>query len=452
MRSNDMRRFRWIIDAIWLVVLAGYVLAGRDAVPFHGDESTLIAMSRDYHTLVHQHAPLRLAYDPTPADPAAQSHRIVNGTVSPFTIGLAWDLAGYEVGNLNAPWVWGWTLDQNRALGHLPTDGLLHAARTPSALLTALSVWGIFSIAWIAARARPAAYAASLIYATQPAVLINGRRAVMEGPLLVCAALAVLAALWIAQEQARKPIRRRVLIGRTALFAVIGGVAVASKHTAVITVIALIVALVTEPLVRRGGTPPNLRRLARWIGALGVIGLVFLALNPAWWRDPWRMPGRVLHERTALLNGQVDAFGGYDGPGDRIAGWARQLLWAGPQYFEAPGWDATIREEIEQYEASGLGGRGGGPLWGALLATLLIAGAAWLIRRWRESAVWVTLVWAAFVVLSVGVATPIEWQRYYLPAQAPLAVIAGIGAAHLMAAAHRALTRSRHSTDPIPHA
>jgi hypothetical protein len=43
-----------LLDAVWLVALALYILAGYDDVPFHGDESTLTYMSRDYHDLVQR--------------------------------------------------------------------------------------------------------------------------------------------------------------------------------------------------------------------------------------------------------------------------------------------------------------------------------------------------------------------------------------------------------------
>jgi 4-amino-4-deoxy-L-arabinose transferase-like glycosyltransferase len=435
------RRMVWLLDGVFLMALAAYVLAGRDRVPFHGDESMLIYMSRDYYTLVRAHdldAVLCCA-PPGDAMAALDEHlRIVNGTLSKMTIGLAWDLVGLTVNDLNGPWFWGvpdeWAW--NVAHGDLPGEHLLHVARTPSALFTALSVWAVFGIARWVTSARPAAYAASAIYATSPAVLLNGRRAMMEGALLLFTALAVLAVLWVVSEQGRKPLRRRALLTRTALFGVVGGLALASKHTAVITVAALCAAMATEPLVRRGGTLPNWRRVLRWMGLGGVMLVVFLALNPAWWSDPLKMPGRVLDQRRSLLDSQIQGAKAagqyYASVGDRLVGLVNQAFLAGPQFYEAPYWEAYVGDQAARYRVSGLAGRGGGLALGVLLAAASVLGLIVLVRRWRGGLAWVILVWAGVTALALLILTPFEWQRYYLLLQAPLAVIAGIGVGWLV--------------------
>jgi hypothetical protein len=54
-----------VVDSLWLVGLAIYILIGLDDVPFHGDESTIIAMSRDYHYLVQERDLDPVLYTPT---------------------------------------------------------------------------------------------------------------------------------------------------------------------------------------------------------------------------------------------------------------------------------------------------------------------------------------------------------------------------------------------------
>jgi 4-amino-4-deoxy-L-arabinose transferase-like glycosyltransferase len=430
------RRILWLLDAAFLLVLAAYVLAGRNQVPFHGDESMLIAMSRDYYTLVQAHDLDAVLCCAPPGDAMAtvdEQLRLVNGTVSKMTIGLAWDLAGMTVHDLNGPWFWGvpdeWAW--NVAHHDLPGRHLLRVARTPSALFTALSVWAVFGIARYVARARPAAYAASAIYATSPAVLVNGRRAMMEGSLLLFTTLAALLLIVVLHEQERGPDHRRVLRAWMVLFGVVCGVALASKHTAAVTVAGLFLAMATEPLVRQGGALPTWRHGLRWV-ALGVLAvLVFLALNPAWWSDPLGMPGRVLDQRRTLLDGQIQGAKAagqyYASAGDRLAGLVNQTFLAGPQYYEAPYWEAYVGDQVARYRTSGLAGRGGGPIWGVLLAAAWLTGVMALIRRWGEGPAWVVLVWASVTALALLILTPFEWQRYYLLLQAPLAVIAGIG-------------------------
>lgn len=42
-----MKRF-WMLDAVWLISLCTYIIFGTNITPFHGDESTLLFMNRDY--------------------------------------------------------------------------------------------------------------------------------------------------------------------------------------------------------------------------------------------------------------------------------------------------------------------------------------------------------------------------------------------------------------------
>lgn len=447
--SNPRRALWRALDALWLAVLAVYVLAGVDEVPFHGDESSLITMSRDYYHLVQRRDIEPVLYDPDPADPMVQELRLINGTVGKMAMGFAWDMAGLTEADLNEPWLWGADWEYNASTGHVPGARLLHTARLSSAVLTAISVAAVFAIAWIAG-GRPAAWAAALIYASDPVVLLNGRRAMMEGAHLAFATLAMLAALLVVREQGRRPMpRRRRLVGLTALFGILSGVAVASKHPALIVVGVGFVAIASEPLIRRTPSPLSRQHILRWTGAGVLALLVFLLLNPAWWSDPLPMPGRVLDMRSTLLSQQVAGFGGYDGWGERLAGLARQTLGVGRQYYEAQGWDEWIADEIAHYEDSWLAGRGTGLLWTLALGGALVIGMWRLGRRWREGAAWTILLWTGITAVALFIATPLEWQRYYLPLRPPLAVMSGCGVAALaMVMARRAAGDARGFRDP----
>ena len=441
----------WCLDGLVLLVLALYVVAGITRVPFHGDESTLIHMSRDYHTLVQRRDLDAVLYAESPDDPSMQELRLLNGTISKMTIGLAWDAAHLTVDDLNDQWIWGFDdpsgewdeFTYNTAFGHMPDDHLLHVARLPSALFAVLSVWAVFGIARLTTGTRAAAWAASLMYATTPAVLLNGRRAMMEGSLLAFSTLAAFAALLLIVHL-RSGDRGRRLAALTLAFGVMSGFAVASKHPAVITVAALFLALALDPWMRSGGTLRGLlawRHIVRLAAAGGVALLVFLALNPAWWSDPLGMPDRVLTLRRQLLDGQVQAVGGYDDPLDRVKGLADEAFFAAPQYYELAYWRDFVGGDIADYEASGFAGRGTGTVWGVLLAAAFGAGVIALARRWREGPAWSVLVWGAGTALALVVLTPMQWQRYYLPLQPPLAVIEGIGVGWIGAALVRGMKR-----------
>jgi 4-amino-4-deoxy-L-arabinose transferase-like glycosyltransferase len=427
-----------LVDALWLIALALFMIAGYDLVPFHGDESTVIFMSRDYYDLVHAHDLDRVLYRASPRDPAAQNLRILNGTVGKMAMGVAWDVAGLTVNDLNQQWVWDASWDWNVSDGHMPGKRLLDAARLSSALLLAISAWALFGIARLVTPSRIAAYVATAIYATTPAVLINGRRAMFEGSHLAFTLLAVLAAALLVREQGNPGKQRRKLVLWSAVFGVLGGFAVASKHTAVIAVGAASLAIATDPLIWPGAgslrqriRSYNRRRLARFAMIAVLIVLVFLALNPAWWSDPLGMPERVLTARRALLDGQVETFGGYDSLTARLDGLIDSAFFARPQYYEVASWRNDIAGQIANYDRLWYAGRHGGPVWGALLIVLFAAGLVYLIPRWREDAVWLALYWLTITTVALLASVPLDWDRYYLPLQAPLALVAGAGAAWL---------------------
>jgi 4-amino-4-deoxy-L-arabinose transferase-like glycosyltransferase len=425
----------WFLDGLWLIGLGLYVIAGYKDVPFHGDESTLIFMSKDYYYLVQQHDLDRVLYRDPPVNPAEQSLRLINGTVGKMAMGMAWDAAGLHASDINGGWMWDVDWSTNLALGHVPEVRLLRAARLSSTLLTAISVWAVFGIARLAARNRPAAYAASLIYMTTPAVLLDGRRAMMEGSQLGFSALAALVAMVILREQVRAGRRRRMLAAWYAVFGVTCGFALASKHSTLITVGVMFLAVALEPVIwprLTASVPGGFRderklHLARLIGAGGLAVLVFLALNPAWWSDPLGMPARVSKMRVDLLRGQVDRFGGYSGWGARADGLVKQAFFAAPQYYEDPAWKDYIPDQIKAYEATIWTGRLGGPVWGVLLVIAFVLGVIELGRRWRDGPAAGALLWVGVTALALLITTPLAWQRYYLPLQAPLAVVSGAG-------------------------
>lgn len=451
MKWNSRAGWR-VLDAVWLAALMLYVVAGYQIVPFHGDESTLLYMSRDYYWLVQTRNLDPVLYPDSPVD---EHLRIVNGTVPKMAMGFAWDMAGLTVDNLNAPWIWDTSWEWNVTSGHMPGERLLYAGRLSSAALLAISVAAVFAIGWMAGRGRAGAWAASLIYATTPAVLLNGRRSMMEGAFLCFSTLAILVALMVIREQAHAPRPRRgILIAWTALFGVTGGFALASKHTALFSVGAAFVIIALEPVVRkRHWEWPNRRRIARWTGAALLAALTFLALNPAWWADPVAMPERVYHQRTDLLNSQAKEYGRFSGPAESVGTLVDFSFFAAPQYFESPVWGeyTEITDQIEEYEDSWLFGRGTGLAWGGLLLALFGIGLAALIRRWREGPAWAALVWCGLTLLAVVGFTPMAWQRYYLPVHPAAAVVAGVGAAWIarrLAAAQPGLfgSREKHFT------
>jgi hypothetical protein len=158
------------------------------------------------------------------------------------------------------------------------------------------------------------------------------------------------------------------------------------------------------------------------------------------------MPERVSQMRVDLLNTQIAGYGGYTGWDARVSALVRQAFFAAPQYYEAPAWKDYIPDQIRAYEATVWTGRLGGPIWGGLLVIASALGVIELGRRWRDGPAAGALLWLGVTALALLISTPFEWQRYYLPLQAPLAVVAGAGvwcAARYAASLARAVGASR---------
>lgn len=418
---------------LWLALLAAYMLAGTPLAPFHGDESTLVYMSRDYVYLFFDHDLNKIRYSETPASPTEQHLRLLNGTVAKYLIGLAWHTGGFSPADINEQWDWGadWTYNQQN--GHAPTPELLQTVRWSSALLLAAGVMPVFLLGQ-ALGGRRVAVLASLYYALNPALLLNGRRAMMEGSLTFFSLLAVLAGVWFIRSltPAEDSEKRRGWPAALVLGAA-SGLALASKHTAAFTVAAVFAACGGYVVYRwakdsRARIPASLPQI---IFAAMIAAAVFLALNPAWWGSPLVMPRVVLNLRAELLDIQINAFGGYGGFSDMLGGFFRQVFISLPQYYEVAGWENFIGDQIARYEASPWRGVsvGGSAVGGFALAVMMVFGT-WALWRGRQKAGTVRLVvgaWTVSVVAATLLLTPLEWQRYYLPVYPAVGLLAALG-------------------------
>lgn len=481
-----------LIDMLFLALLSLYVLAGKNAVPFHGDESTFLAMSRDYHELIYERGTDRFEYRHIAISryDEYQLIRLTIGPISWFTIGLAWDLRGMTVNDLNGMWNWAvipsadaTSYELNESLGNLPSDQLLQVARIPSTLFLVFSVVVVFWVTWRVTHSHLAACVASLVYATTPAVLVHGRRALQEGAFLFATALTALLALRAIEAQRRRAKGDPVPVVWYGAVGVAGGVALACKHSSLLVVVATLLAILVAPLSDRqqadgGGTPFDWRHICSVTGA-GLLAIaVFYLLNPAWWSwaglalvgglavlllslgsrlggwvswavrgalilslailgsvrpatwyDLVALPTTTISLRRALMASQASVLGELYSISERLTFFFRQGLQAPPQYFEVPGWEGLeqIAAQITNYERAGLAGRPGGIIWTLGLGILLAAGVWALVLRRRESWTWLLALWLLLPALALLVTNVLPWQRYYLVLYPPLAAISGLG-------------------------
>jgi 4-amino-4-deoxy-L-arabinose transferase-like glycosyltransferase len=389
--------------------------------PFHGDESTTITKSRDWFALVQRGDLSALLFrDPQHIDPAAlaaQELRLLNGVISEYGIGFAASLVGLGAADINEQCDWGADWNYNHSYGHVPGELLLVVARLSSTWLTALSIAIVFVI--LRLLDRRTAWLGTFVYATMPAVLLNGRRAMYEGALLVTVALVMLSGVILARRirQQRSTSRDWLWLG------IASGLAFASKHNTAILVASLFGVLILAS--SRYDLPRTLLRAA---GAAVVSAGLFLVLNPAWWSAPLQVPGEVMRLRVKLLADQTASIGGVTNITQRIEMIAKQPQGT-PQYYEVlSGWPQWIGDQITTYERSGLSGIDWSVL--SVFSPLMLVVTMLTLPRRLES---ITFVIVGLMSLAATFAvTTLLWQRYYLHLAIPWALVYGSTLAALL--------------------
>jgi 4-amino-4-deoxy-L-arabinose transferase-like glycosyltransferase len=403
-----MRLRGFLLPLGWLAFLAFYVGAGITVVPFHGDEATVIWISRDFDYLMRGDFE-RLTYHDPPIHLEEQQLRLLNGTVNRNLIGLSRLIAGYDVDQINNDWLWHLDWDANIANGAKPSDDLLHLARIQSVLLTIGSVGLMFGIGWHIT-GKWGAYIASALYTFNPAVLLNGRRAMFEGSQLFFTLLIVLLALFYWRH---KKGWLAIAIGVTA------GLALSSKHPSLIVLVAVFLPFMFQKPTRRA------------IIQLLMIGFitcgVFFLLNPIWWGNPFERVQHVLDMRSFILDIQQEQYGSYANLAEQTIGFIQNTFAVTPQYFEVQAWENYIAEPITAYHQTGLSGVHYGTIGGIIIFLMMAVG---LWRCWVKKE-WVVLSWACVVLITLWWITPFNWQRYYVLTYPPVSILFAMGIIYL---------------------
>lgn len=419
MRIRSKFKRAVLMDGVWPLALAIYVLAGMTITPFHGDEPMQIYMSHDYATAFIYKEPQRLMTSPPYEIDTDSQLRILNGSINRYAIGLSWQLAGMTNGDLppRPGWDWGLDYQTNVDTQHRPSDALMNAGRISSTLFLALSIPVMFAIGWQFG-GRPAAYFATIVYTLNPIILLNGRRAMMEGSMLFFGLLVILVAIIISRKRKQGA---GDLWGLWAVLVLSGALALASKHTGLVfTASALGWIFIAELLPWCGwrGFLATSMKLA--ISSVLIAGL-FIGLSPALWNDPPARLQDLIATRQVLLDIQVNAEPlAPTTTMQRIEAIVNQPFLAPPAYYEVAGWKdyAPVTAEIERYEGSLLSGLRFGTILGVPLTLLYLAGIIVLFVpllrgfSWGQAAGLVVWLLATTAVM---MANPLPWQRYYIP-------------------------------------
>ncbi|MCC6933478.1 MAG: glycosyltransferase family 39 protein [Deltaproteobacteria bacterium] len=421
------------LDILYLLLLAGYIFAGMMLATFHGDEAMHIYMSKDFTTAFIEKDPLSLMTEPPYVYDSDRKQRIMNGSVTLYSIGLIAYFMELTIKDLPRAPGWNWALryQPNVDAGHLPSSKLLVIGRIPSTFYLALSAIVLFLIGK-QLTGRFLAYSASLLFVLNPIILLNGRRAMTEGANLCFGLLIILLAIIIAKkQQLKEPILKRWWLA----FILVGALALASKHTAVIFIIAALFWIFVADLLSLPW-----RRLfissAKLAGCGLAILLLFIIFSPALWNNP---PERILNlisTRQQMVASQVQqqAKAGINSAANRLENIFKQPYIAEAIHFEVPHYGAneTIIWQIKNYLASPYCGVQWGTGMGYPLTALAIIGLFVLfLPRFRPENlsrlnVYGLLGWLGPTGL-VLLFTPLTWQRYYMILIPPTVLLTGIG-------------------------
>jgi 4-amino-4-deoxy-L-arabinose transferase-like glycosyltransferase len=389
-----------VILALTLVYLAG--LAG---VPFHPDESTQLYMSADIDTLFSR--PADLFWSPALTQDARQTYHELDAPLARYLIGIGRKIAGLPA--LPVDWDWSKSWEANQAAGALPDTRLLLVGRLSVAILFPFSLFFLFKSGQ-ALGGSLMGWAAMLLLAANPLVLLHTRRAMAESGLIFTITLF----LWA--------LARRVKPAW--LIAIPAALVFCAKQSAgVLAVVGLVF------LIWKGWQEKH--TLSRLILDSVGYGLVFVAvvalLNPFLWSNPIQAGLAAIQARQQLLSNQVAALGGVR-PDMLLVSFPQRLLGLVAQLFITRPAVADIGNYLAQTNAAQaayfsspfnqlMNGLVGGGVLLILSTTGFLLAAVKSIRSRAPSQqltrlfllstllIFITLIWFL----------PIPWQRYYLP-------------------------------------
>lgn len=425
--SNVVRRLIAVgSDVLFIVGLMLYVLIGAPGVPFHPDESMQIYASRDCDVAFQPGGLSSLTTHP-PYEIDSDAHlRILNGSVHRYSTGLIRMAAG--VGQLPPRPGWNWALDfqGNLAAGFFPKPELLAIGRLSSVLylaLAAIPAWFIGRMLW----GRMGSWLFSAFVLLNPAILLNGRRAMQEGSLIFFGLLLLWVGLGICRRILNNPPCR---VAQWVAFSACGGLALASKHNALVllagTLAAIVAAIAFSPM------EPTARLREALKGGLSALGAVilFIGLSPALWNHPPARLADLVQTRSDLIRAIDD--GRHSGLVESLQRVVTMPFVAAPQFFEMADWASTpgLAAAIARYESAPWAGLPFPGVPGGIVMALAVWGAfAPLTGRFRNGP-GLELPLAAWMLTSslLLLPNPLPWQRYYLILVLPISALAVLGA------------------------
>lgn len=260
---------------------------------------------------------------------------------------------------------------------------------------------------------------AAFLFATNPVVLLHGRRAIAEGPLL----FGITFTTWTLLKARRYP----WLSGL--------GLAIAfnTKQSSLVLLPVGMVASLWAPGLKIPSLPEIIKKLFQ---LLAVFILVTLALNPLYWSHPVLAVKSALTARTALMSDQA-AGTSLIAPKKNTSTLPRRLfvlflnLYISPPEYGLIENLAPTQESVNSYIAVPAHNLFRGILWGTIFFTLTLLGIYMAMRKFKGSkatalqannrlpsetqALFLLILASCFMVGSLLFLLHIYWIRYSIP-------------------------------------
>lgn len=432
-------RARLLVEwGVAAAILAASFFRGLDRVPFHMDESLWIAHSLFLEAAlddgfvppawfregVRRTGPPDAARDAADAS-GAWTSRLTFGPhyftldhppVARYLIGLGRRLHGFTPTDLNRPWQLALSPEENVRAGNVPSPGLLLAARRTMTLLGVASGLLLFGLVRQAA-GRSAGLLFVLLFAASGYLQLHLRRAMGDPALLFFTCLA----LWAGARALRARGTSSADVGGVApralawlaAMGVAAGLAGASKLNGLGVAVAGVVLAAALAFVPHG--PGGFRRRLGVAagGAILVLGsctATFVAVSPSLHLRPvTHLKGMFELRARELAAHRVDPRWGLATPARRA--------------------QVVLGRTLKHYTVTRV------PLLNALLGAFGLLVLARAALRWVKDgsgpAEAVALLVVGLFTAGPALATPVDWDRYYLFPVIALTVLLAAGAAAL---------------------
>lgn len=284
------QNYKSLFDLSFILLVSFFLFKGIPVVPFHGDESTIIYLSKDFDKLFKG----ELSEIVFNAENNNQFIWLTTGSIIPLTIYCNWKLAGYDVSEINNNWDWESkninsslnarsTWEANLKNGNVPKDKLLIISRYSSSLYTLISFILIYYIVYFISQSRIAAFISSFAFITNPVVLLHGNRAMQEGIVLFCTSLLFFVTFKIIKEFRSDDHSFRRHIYNFCLLGFICGFSIAGKHNLIVNCSVSYLILICYFLVKNKSSIIRLRYFFILFISLNIMILTFFIFNPFWW-------------------------------------------------------------------------------------------------------------------------------------------------------------------------